>query len=572
MTATKLRPEESTSEGRSPQEHSAEGGRRLRFNPWILLTIGALLLAAVFVVWPILNILIGSLTSSEEGAGAGWKEFVADPVYLTAVRNSLVLATIVTLISTALGVFLAFFMSRFSFWAKATVAVLPITAILVPEVIVTQAWLMFLGNNGILTRIVRDVFGIALPSLYGWPGLILILPLLYYTYVYLGALAAFKGFDSQLEEAAVSLGSSPLKARLKVMIPAIFPAVAATSILVFTLCLGNFATSTIIGGQVRLLAPLTYKVFLAETGGNPMMQSTLATVAIVIVALVLFVQRVTVGRKKYEMVQGRSWVPVPLQGVSGVLLTLISISILIASTLPLFMVVVLAFTKSQGPVLKWGEFSVENLLLVLARESQPIINTVKFGALAAVIGVVISVIVSVIIVKKNNRMTPTLDYLVMLPMALSGTVLGIGMMTTFGSGIITLSGTSAIIVLVFVIRRLPHGIRSASATLHAIPDSIEDASISLGVPPLRSFLKVVVPLMVPGIAAATVLTWTTIIAELSASLVVYSAGRETVTIKIFQLMNTGLNGQAAAYGLILVLLAIVPIVLSTRVFKIRLFM
>jgi iron(III) transport system permease protein len=184
----------------------------------------------------------------------------------------------------------------------------------------------------------------------------------------------------------------------------------------------------------------------------------------------------------------------------------------------------------------------------------------------------VSIIVSVLIVKKKNLLTPALDYLVMLPMALSGTVLGIGMMTTFGSnGLITLSGTSAIIILVFVIRRLPHGIRNASATLHAIPDSLEDASVSLGVPPFRSFLKVVLPLMVPGIAAAAVLTWTTIIAELSASLVVYSAGKETITIKVFQLMNTGLNGQAAAYGLILVLLAIVPIVITTRVFKIRLF-
>jgi len=126
-------------------------------------------------------------------------------------------------------------------------------------------------------------------------------------------------------------------------------------------------------------------------------------------------------------------------------------------------------------------------------------------------------------------------------------------------------------VLVLVVRRLPHGIRNSSATLHSIPNSLEDASVSLGVPPFRSFLKVVLPLMVPGIAAATVLTWTTMIAELSASLVVYSAGKETITIKVFQLMNTGLNGQAAAYGLILTPLAIVPIVIATKVFKIRLF-
>lgn len=541
--------------------------RKRRFSPWILLTVVAVGLALYFVAWPILNVLLGSLSG---GGFGGWAEFFSDPKYLRAVGNTLLLAAIVTVLATAIGVYLAYFTSRFKFWAKAVIAVLPVTAILVPEVIVTQAWLMFLGNNGFLTRALRDA-GITLPSLYGWPGLILILPLLYYTYVYLGTLAALKSFDSQLEEAAMSLGSSPAVARLKVMIPAIFPAVASTSILVFTLTLGNFATSAIIGGEVELLAPLTYKVFLAETGGNPMMQSTLATVSIAVVALILFLQRVTVGRKSYEMVQGRSWVPIRLRGASGVGLSLVAAVLLTASTLPLAMVAVIAFTKSSGPVLRWGTFSFDSIAKVLTREPQPIINTITFGATACAISIAISVVVSAVIVKKKNFLTPALDYLVMLPMALSGTVLGIGMMTTFGAGPVSLSGTMAIIVLVLVVRRLPHGIRNSSATLHAIPDSLEAASISLGVPPFKSFLKVVLPLMVPGIAAATVLTWTTMIAELSSSLVVYSAGKETITIKVFQLMNTGLNAQAAAYGLILVLLAMVPIIIATKVFKIRLF-
>ena len=540
----------------------------LEISPWLVLTLVAVALSLIFIVWPILSVLLGSLSG---GGLGGWVEFFTGGEYLQAVGNTLLLAAIVTVLATAIGVFLAYFTSRFKFWLKAVVAVLPITALLVPEVIVTQAWLMFLGNNGFLTRFMRDQFDIALPTLYGWRGLILILPLLYYTYVYLGTLAALKSFDSQLEEAAMSLGSSPLAARLKVMIPTILPAVGATSILVFTLTIGNFATSAIIGGKVPLLAPLTYKVFLAETGGKPMMQSTLATVSIAIVALILFIQRRTVGRRSYEMVQGRSWVPIKLRGVQGVLLSLIAAVLLIASTLPMVMVTVMAFTVSRGPVLRWGEFSLDNIRRVLTREPQPILNTIAFGAMACLIGIIVSIVISVVIVKKKNPLTPALDYIIMLPMALSGTVLGIGMMTAFGSGPITLSGTTAIIVLVLVVRRLPHGIRNSSATLHSIPNSLEDASVSLGVPPFRSFLKVVLPLMVPGIAAATVLTWTTMIAELSASLVVYSAGKETITIKVFQLMNTGLNGRAAAYGLILTLLAIVPIVIATKVFKIRLF-
>lgn len=541
--------------------------RKRTFSPWLVMSIVMVVLALGFVAWPVLSVLVGSFAG---GGLGGWKEFLGESTYLKAVGNSVLLAAIVTVIATIIGVYLAYFTARFKFWVKAVVAILPITAILVPEVIVTQAWLMVLGNNGVVTRWFYENFDILLPSLYGWRGLILILPLLYYTYVYLGTLAALRGFDAQLEEAAQSLGTSPLMARIKVTFPAIMPAVIANSLLVFTLTLGNFATSTIIGGKVELLAPLTYKAFLAETGGNPMMQSTLATVSILIVLLVLYIQRSTVGKRKYEMVQGRSWVPMKLRGVSGVVQSIIAAVMLIASTLPMVMVLVIAFTKARGPVMEWGTFSLDNFRNVITRDPQPILNTITFGLMACLIGVCVSIIISVLVVKKKNLLTPLLDYLVMLPLALSGTVLGIGVMTSLGNGPLALAGTTAIMVIVYVIRRLPHGIRNASSSLHAIPDSLEDASISLGVPPFKSFVKVVLPLMVPGIAAATVLTWTTIIAELSASLVVYSAGQETITIKVYNLMGTGLNGQAAAYGVFLLLLAIVPIILA-RVFKVRLF-
>lgn len=536
--------------------------------PWVIITMVAVVLAVTFVLTPILNILIRSLTSGE-GLG-GWVRFVEEPKYLNALGNSLLLSALVALIATVIGVFLAYFASRYRFPGKWLFTVLPLSALIIPELIVAQAWLMLLGNNGVLTRWLKDV-GIELPSVYGWPGMLLVMPLVTYPYVYLGTLAALRNFDSQLEEAATSLGASPLAARLKVTIPTILPAVLSTSILVFSLTLGNFTTATIIGKQLDLLAPLTYTAFLAEMGGDPAMQSTLATLSIAIIALVLLLQRFTVDRRRYEMVQGRSWAPGRLRGASGAVMAVLAALVLFATVLPLGLVVVMAFTKSSGPVLKWGEFSLDTFRQVLTGDPQPILNTLAFGLTACAIGVVISVVVSTIIVKKRNPLAPLLDYLVMFPQALSGTVLGIGVVMTFAGGIWQLGGTAIIIVIVLVVRRLPHGVRSASGILHSIPDSIEDAAVSLGVPPMKSYLKVVLPLMVPGIAAAAILTWVTIVGELSASLVVYSAGQETLSIKVFRLIFTGLNGQAAVYGLILCALAIVPIVIATRVFKVRLF-
>jgi iron(III) transport system permease protein len=144
------------------------------------------------------------------------------------------------------------------------------------------------------------------------------------------------------------------------------------------------------------------------------------------------------------------------------------------------------------------------------------------------------VLVSYLVVKKRNRLTPLLDYLSTLPLALSGTVIGIALVMSFNTGWLPLTGTGAIIVLAYVVRRLPFGTRNASSTLYNIPDSIEEASISLGVPPLRSFFQVVLPLMVPAIVAAAVLTWTTTWPSSARPSVVYSGGRETMPIQIFR--------------------------------------
>lgn len=537
-------------------------------SPWLLLALFALGLLLVFLLWPLANLLHGSVA----GAGdSGWTQLLDEPRYLRALGNTLLLGALVTGCASVLGVSLAYVTARFDFPGKALVAVLPVCTLVVPEVIVSQTWLMILGNNGLLTRALEDHLGLALPSFYGWPGLVLVMSLVYYTYIYLGTLAAIRGFDAQLEEAAQSLGVPPAKARLQVMLPVVLPAVLASGLLVYTLVVGNFAIATLLGGKVQLLSVLTYLSFVSEMGTNAGLQSALATLSIAIVAGVLFLQRWLVGRKRYEIVQGRSAPAQRLRGVRGALLGAATALFILLSSLPLLTVLASAFTRSRGPVMHWGQFSLENLERVLLRSPEPILNTLAYGALATLVGILLSVVISYLVIKKKNLFTPAIDYLAMLPLAMSGTVLGIGLVMTFNSGPLALSGTAAIIVVAFVIRRFPFGVRSASATLYNIPDSIEEASISLGVPPLRSFFKVVLPLMAPAVAAAAVLTWTTIVAELSASLVVYSAGRETITIQVFRLVETGLQGQAAAYGLVLVLLTLVPVVIATRVFRIKVF-
>ncbi len=535
---------------------------------WFWLTLAALAVLALFLLLPLFNVLVGSFGGSS--GRSGWSLVRQDGKYLTAVVNTIVLGGVVTLLASLIGVPMAYFAARFDFPGKAIVAILPLITLVVPEVIAAQTWLMAFGNNGLVSRALAER-GLELPSFYGWFGLITVMTFTYYTYVYIGTLAAIRGFDVQLEEAAQSLGTSPALSRWKVMVPVVLPSVLASALLVFTLVVGNFAVATILSNKVPLLSVLTYQATVSEVGSDPLLQSTLASISVAIVMVVLFLQRWVVGRGRREVVQGRGARAQRLSGWPGVLLGSVAAGVVVISLLPVVTIVVGAFTQARGPVMRWGTWTTANLERVFTRAPDPLFNTLTYAAIATAVGIAFSVAVSYLVVKKRNRLTPLLDYLTALPLALSGTVIGIGLVMSFNTGWLPLTGTGAIIVLAYVVRRLPFGTRNASSTLYNIPDSIEEASISLGVPPLASFFRVVLPLMVPAIVAAAVLTWTTTVAELSASIIVYSGGRETMPIQIFRLIDSGLMAQASAYGLLLVAVIVLPILLATRVFRIDLF-
>lgn len=540
-------------------------------SPWVWLSLASLGLLVVFLILPVANILVSSLTAKSADGQSGWSILLSDTRYLKAIGNTVVLGLGVTALAAVIGVPLAYFTARHSYPGKWLVSILPLITLVIPEVISVQTWLMLLGNNGVITHALYDYLGIDIPSFYGWPGLLVVMTFTYYSYIYIGTLAAMRGFDMQLEEAARSLGTSPARSRLKVMVPVIMPAVLASALLVFTLVVGNFATSMFLGHDVELLSVLTYLAATSEIGGPPVMQSTLATTSILLVMLALFVQRWIIARGRYEIVQGRTPEETRVRGAREHVLAILAVGVVLVSMLPLITLVAGAFTRARGPVMRWGEWTLANLERALIGAPDPVLNSIMYAGMATALGIAFSTLVSYLIVKKRNRLTPMLDYVSSLPLALSGTVIGIGLLMTFNTGWLVLSGTGTVIVLAYMVRRLSFGVRNASSTLFNIPDSIEEASVSLGVPPVQSFLKVVLPLMVPAIAAAAVLTWTTTVSELSASIVVYSPGRETVPIQMFRLIDSGLMAQASAYGVILITVILVPTVVAIKGFRIRLF-
>ena len=155
----------------------------------------------------------------------------------------------------------------------------------------------------------------------------------------------------------------------------------------------------------------------------------------------------------------------------------------------------------------------------------------------------------------------------MLPYIMPGSVIGIALVIAFGSKPLALTGTIWILLISFVIRRMPYTIRSATATLQQIPMSIEEAAISLGASKLKTFSLITVPMMSSGIVSGAILSWVSIVTELSSSIILYNNRNITLTMSAYVAISRGNYGLAAAFSAILTFVTVISLMIYLAVSK-----
>lgn len=542
----------------------------LRRDPaWLMLALGAVALLGYFLLWPVLSMLTSSLFNKEGQFGLhGYVQFFSEPAYRESLFNTLWLGGAVTLLSLVLGAGLALVAARFSFPLAACLGVLPLLTLVIPDVVVAAAWIVVLGKQGVLNSLLAPL-GLELPSLYAWWGLVFVMTLNNYVYAYVAVLVGLKSMDRNLEEAGLSLGSSPVRTLRTVTFPLMVPALCGAAVLVFMHVIGDFGVPAILGARTPVLAVKTYNEFVSEMGGNPQMQTTMASLLVFLGLALLLIQKWVVARRTYQMESGRAPERVPLRAwQAAVCATLVSI-LIVLSVLPVMVVIVTAFTPSIGPVLKYGGFTLSHMQQALVQAPGPLYNSLLLGAAATSTGAVFSIVAAYLIVKRPSGLSAGLDVLVMLPLTIAGTVLGIALINVFNSGWLVLTGSWVIMALAYFLRRVPTSVRAAMGPLHNLRNSIEEASISLGVAPMPTFAKVVLPVVWPAVIAATVLMWITTLSELSATVVLYFGGMSTLPIEVFQLVDSGRLAQASAYSLVLLMAIFLPLLLTRFVFKVK---
>ncbi|MGH6944651.1 MAG: ABC transporter permease, partial [Geminicoccaceae bacterium] len=307
---------------------------------------------------------------------------------------------------------------------------------------------------------------------------------------------------------------------------------------------------SIMGGDFRVLSTMAYSLFTSEMGGNPGLASTVSVVLITISMLLVALQRWAVRRRH---VAG-SLVNRPLRqrlgGVRWLLAHLVCYLIVIASSLPSLVVIYTSFRKTSGPVFQPG-FGLESYRRILAEVPDVITNSFTFSLAAVALIVILGTLIGYLLARRETALTGALDGTLMIPYIVPGVVLGLGFVVTFNEPPVVLTGTASIIILIIFIRRLPYAVRASTSILRQIKGSIEEAAISLGAPPGRAFLKVTLPLMLPGIVAGALLSFITAINELSSTLVLYVGRTMTMPVRIYLSVLDGDFGTAAALSTIL---------------------
>lgn len=528
------------------------------------------LLLLTVLIFPLFSLLVSGFQNSKTGSFSliNFEQFFAKRYYTRALFNSLKVGAAVTSVAVLLGTPIAYFMTFYEVRFKRAIQVLIIISMMSPSFIGAYSWVQLLGRSGLITKAVESLFGTKGFTIYGFGGIVLVLSLKLYPFIYMYVSGALKKIDRSLLEASQSLGCSPALNVIKMILPLILPTLLAASLMVFMTSIADFGTPMLIGEGYRVMPVLVYREYMGEMGGNANFAASMAFTMIVITMSLYFVQRFIINRKSYKM---RSVNTIQLRKLPGKFRFLghaFIYLIVFLSVIPQITVVYTSFLKTQGSRFVSG-FSLESYQKAFQSLGSSITNTYLMGGIAIAIIIVLGILMAYLSVRKRNPFTALLDVTTMFPYIISGSVLGIMLLMAFNKRPLILTGTYAIIIIAFVIRRLPHTLRSSVGILYQINPNTEDAAISLGAPPAMAFFEVTMKLMLPGVLTGAILSWITIINELSASVILYTGGTRTMSVSIYSEVLRGNYGTAAALASLLTLTTVISLLLFFRFSKSR---
>lgn len=529
----------------------------------------SILILVVIVAVPVLLILVTAFFENGKFNIAGIAKILSDPDTYQALLNSLVIAAGTTGVSTVLGTFFAWLVARTDLPLKNTMKTLFLVPFMLPSFIGALAWKVLLSpHSGYINKLLMAIFGLerAPFDIMSLGGIIAIESMYLFPFVFLQVAGALERMDPTLEESARISGANLFTITRKITLPLVMPSILAGALLVALYSLSHFGVPAILGTEKGIFNIPTkiYEKIYSSGGsfGAIRVGTILSTILVISAALILKLQDLLLKKGQYQVIAGKSMRPVVLK-LRGLKYPLLAISIIyigITVILPTITIFLVGGLKTYGLPFQLKHMTFDNYLKIFQWKitKDAIWNSLYLSIGAAVVTMLAGTMISYVIVKMKFRGKFILQFLGVLPFSLPGTVIALGVILTWsGKFGINLYNTPWIIFVAYIARYMAFAIKSSSASLSQVSDSLEEASRACGATHWQSLRDIVLPLIRPGMISAFFLIFLPALRELTTSVLLYGPTTRTIGVAIYTLNEDGETVNAAALASIALIIIFV---------------
>jgi iron(III) transport system permease protein len=526
----------------------------------------------LFLVYPVLRIFYDAFS---DDAGrltvANFVEFARDQFYLRSLWNSLLLGVGTVIATSVLGFAIAFLLVRYDFVGRNLFGYLTLIPIISPPLVGVLGFTFILGRAGTVNVLLMDWLDLLKPVnfVYGVHGVLLVETLHLFPMITLNVVDALGKIDPALEEAAESVGARGWRKLRTITLPLTTPGYVAGALLVFIWTFSDFTTPLVLGVH-DLLASQAY-LNIVQFVDRRLFRMGIVISALMVLLAVLFLiaARRYVAIKDYSSLS-YSRIPRRRLGPLGQTLAVGFLSlVMLASFIPYLGVALASVGRGWSLTPFPVQYTLQYFERVLVETPKYILNSFLYSALAVLVCIVVGVPIAWILARTRLPGRDTLDGLNTLILAIPGTAIGIAYVRAFHVDVPgldrPLTSFWIILPLVLAIRRLPYTVRGSYASLLLVHRSLEEAAASVGASGLRSFRDVTLPLVWRGVLVGSLFSFMTSLQEASAVLFLSLGGWETIPVGIFTFYIAGSANEAAALGVVLIVVAAASVILINRI-------
>ena len=546
---------------------------------WVFIVVGAII--AFLSLYPTVFLFYGSLVDAPLGVPGhftlhNYVRAYSDPEAYPLLLNSFIFGIGASSLSLVFALTLAWITIRTNAPFRRLFELTAIVPNILPPILVAISWVLLLNpSNGLINAAIVNLFGVEKGpfNIYSLPGLIFVEGLVLTPLAFLVVAAALKSMDPSLEESAKTLGSGEFGVMRRITFPLIRPAILAAGTLNFVRAVESFDTPAIIALPARIEV-FTTKIWREALGSFPTNHNLAAAygVGILTIALIFvyIYRRFTSQVESFSTVTGKGFRPHQIDlgpwkyAASGIALLLLTL-LVVLPVLVLLLVALLPYY--HVPTWNtWHHLTLEHFRYIWAtsRVHKAFFNSMFLALAGATLCMLLASFASYITVRTKIAGRGLLEGLVFIPWAFPGTALALGLLWAYVDFPLPIYATLWIILIAYVTRFLPYGLRAVSSTIIQVHKELEEASIVCGAGFLATFRRVLIPMMRPGVMAGWIILVTIFMREFSATLFLYSPGSEPLGPLLYFLYLDGMRGRVAAIGLVISAISVMLIAVAQR--------